>query len=347
MNRRAFLAGACVAACTRRADAGLRVLDGAGATLPYPLYAKWSMEYARIDPTVRINYQPLGSGAGIRQIADGVVDFGASDEPMSQAQLDRAPRPLVHVPTTIGAVVLAYNLAEAPELKVTPEIVADVFLGAITRWDDPRLRAVNPDVPLPSEPIVLVHRAEGSGTSATLTTLLGNRSATFRERVGAGTVPHFPVGVGARGNDGVAAFVQSTPRSFGYVEIAYARAARLSIARVMNRRGRYVPPTLEALERAAKSALAREPEGSRLSIVDADDDDAYPIAALSLVIVPREPRDRARGEALARFLWWAVHDGQRFAPSEGYAALPPELGARAEAALRSLRADGRPLVGGG
>lgn len=340
MNRRAFLLGAGAVACTKKGSTGPRVLDGAGATLPYPLYAKWSVDYSRQHPAVRINYQPLGSGAGIRQINDGVVDFGATDEPMAREQLDRAPRPLVQVPTTIGAVVLAYNLNGVETVSLTPQLAADVFLGNIARWDDERLRAANPGVALPGEPITVVHRADGSGTSAALTTFLSRNSPAFRDRVGSGKVPRFPVGVGAKGNDGVAAFVRSTPHAVGYVEHAYARAAGLSVARVMNRSGRYVPPTLESMDRAARSA-------SDLSIVDAADELAYPVAALSLVVVPRSFDDRAKGEALARFLWWAVHEGQALAPAEGYAPLPPALVARAEKTLRELSAQGRPLLGGG
>lgn len=341
MNRRAFLLGlgAATMACSKN-EHGPRVVDGTGATLPYPLYARWAAEYARVEPNVRINYQPLGSGAGVRQIGDGVVDFGATDVPMSDAELGRAERPLVQIPATIGAVVLAYHLDGAADIELTPELAADVFLGVITRWDDARLRAANPKIALPSAPITVVHRADGSGTSAAVTTFLSGHSATFRDRVGAGKVTRFPVGVGAKGSDGVAAFVRSTPNTMGYVESAYARAAGLSVARVMNRAGKYVPPTLEAMDFAARGARG-------LSIVDSPDELAYPIAALSLVVVPRDARDRAKGEAIAKFLWWAVHEGQRFAAAEGYAPLPPALVTRAESTLRDLRAAGRPILGAG
>jgi phosphate transport system substrate-binding protein len=330
LRRRSFVLGGALLACTRSND---RSLDGAGATLPYPLYSKWAAEYAKVEPNVRVNYQPLGSGAGIRQIKDGVVDFGATDEPLSDSAS------LVQIPTTIGAVVITYNVEGAASLELTPELAADIFLGTINRWDDARLRAANPNVTLPADPISVVHRADGSGTSAALTTFLGRHSAAFKERVGAGKVPSFPVGVGAKGNDGVAAFVKSTPDSIGYVEIAYANTAGIPIARVKNRGGKFVPPTLESLDRAARAARD-------LSIVDSDDPDAYPIAALSLVVVPRDVRNATRGAALARFLWWAVHDGQRLAPALGYAPLPPALVTRAESAIRSLASDGKPLFGG-
>lgn len=328
MNRRAFVAGAALLSCTKRGQ-GKVVVDGTGATLPYPLYAKWAAEYGREDPRVRINYQPLGSGAGVRQIDDGVVDFGATDEALSEAELARAARPLVQVPTTIGGVVLAYNVGGLGAIDLSPELAADVFLGVVTRWDDERIREANPRAALPSEPIRVVYRADGSGTSAAFTTFLARHSAAFRESVGAGKVPRFPVGLGAKGSEGVAAFVRATPLSIGYVESAYAETAGLSIARVRNRRGQFVLPTAASMARAARAEKG-------LSIVDVDEPDAYPISALSVVVVPRVPRDRAAGEALARFLWWAVHDGQRFAAGEGYAPLPPELVARAESALRAL-----------
>lgn len=328
--------------CSRSGD-GPKVIDGAGATLPFPLYAKWSTEFANVDSSVRVNYQPLGSGAGMRQMSDGVIDFGASDEPMTDEQLKRSPIALVHVPMTIGAVVVTYNVPGVPELKLAPDVVADVFRGVVRRWDDPRVRATNPNVEIPAQPITVVHRADGSGTSATFTTFLSRNSEAWRADVGAGVAPRFPVGVGARGNDGVTAYVKATPYAIGYVELAYARQASLSIALVKNRAGKYVPPSLASLDRAARSALPRLPEDLRLSIVDSEDEGAYPIAALSFFILPRDSKQRSKGEALARFVWWGLHDGQRHAAPLDYAPLPPEMVTRAEAAVKSLRVEGRPV----
>lgn len=333
-----------LAACPRTNDGGPRAIDGAGATLPFPLYAKWSTDYARVDPAVRVNYQPLGSGAGMRQMADGVIDFGAIDEPMTDEQVKQSPA-VVHVPMTIGAVVVTYNLpsdTEGVELKLTPDVVADVFRGRIRRWDDPRIRETNAKTP--SEPITVVHRADGSGTSATFTAFLSRVSQGWRHDVGTGVAPRFPVGVGARGNDGVTAYVKSTPYSLGYVEVAYAKQAGLPVALVKNRGGQYVSPTIVSLERAARSALPRVPDDLRLSIVDSDDPEAYPIAALSFFILPQDAKQRAKGEALARFVWWALHDGQRLGAELDYAPLPPELVTRAERAVKGLRAEGKPLV---
>ena len=337
---------AVLGACTRsgQGEAGARVLDGAGATLPYPLYARWSSEFSRVKGGARVNYQPLGSGAGIRQISDGVVDFAATDEPLSDDQLARAKAPLVHVPMTVGAVVLAFNVPGAPELRLTPAVVADVFRGVVTRWDDPRLVQENPEAALPARPITVVHRADGSGTSSTFTAYLSRNSDDWKADVGSGVSPRFPVGVGARGNDGVTAYVKSTPYAIGYVELAYARQAGLPIALVKNRSGRYVAPTLASLDRAVRAALHRIPSDLRLSIVDSEDEDAYPIAALSFIVLRREMGERQKAEALARFVWWGLHEGQRLAPALDYAPLPAEIVAGAEQALRGLRAEGAPLA---
>lgn len=332
-------------ACSRSAQApGAPVIDGAGATLPFPLYTRWASDFARIEPSVRVNYQPLGSGAGIRQMSDGVVDFGATDEPMSDEQLRRAPRELVHLPMTIGAVVVAYNVPGLGELRLTPDVIADVFRGLIARWDDPRIREINPGAAMPAEPLTVVHRADGSGTSATFTTYLSKNSDAWRADVGSGVAPRFPVGVGARGNDGVTAYVKRTPYAVGYVELAYARQAGLPTALVKNRSGAYLAATKTTMERAARAGVARLPDDLRLSIVDSDDDGAYPIAALSFLIVPRDARDRVKAEALSRFVWWALHDGQRLAAELDYAPLPNEIVERTERAVKSLHADGKPLA---
>ncbi len=339
------LAPACSRGNEAASESSPRVLVGAGASLPYPLYSKWASEYARVDPTVRVNYQSLGSGAGIRQVSDGVVDFGATDEPMSEEQLKRSATKLVHVPTTVGAVVFAFHLPGRRELLLTGELAADIFLGKVTRWDDERVRAQNPSAPLPSEAIVVVHRADGSGTSAALTTYLSRHDETWKNTVGAGTSPRFPVGVGARGNEGVTALIRATPMSIGYVELVYARQSGLAIAAVRNPAGKFVLPTLDAVERAVKSvSAAAATSDAPVVLLDAPDEGAYPIAAISYVVVPADVRRRPNAEALARFLWWAVHDGQSFARDLDYVTLPAPLVRRAERALLDLRSDGRPLL---
>ncbi len=343
----AFVLGACSRSTATPTEASPRVLVGAGATLPYPLYSKWASEYVRVEPTVRINYQSIGSGAGVRQVSDGVVDFGATDEPMTDDQVARAATRLVHVPTTIGAVVFAFNLPGERELALTAEVAAGVFLGTVRRWDDERIRALNPGRSLPAEPIIVVHRADGSGTSAALTTYLAKHDATWQAKVGAATSPRFPVGIGAKGNEGVTALIKSTPLSLGYVELVYARQAGLAMAQVRNPAGKMIAPTVAALERAAKSARLPADDNARVVLLDAEDEEAYPIAAVSFLVLPRDAVDRAKGEALAKFLWWAVHDGQSFASTLDYAQLPPALVGRAERALGELRSEGRPLLPAG
>ena len=339
------LAPACSRSNAAATESSPRVLVGAGATLPYPLYSKWAAEYARVDPTVRVNYQSLGSGAGIRQVSDGVVDFGATDEPMSDEQQKRSATRLVHVPTTVGAVVFAFNLPGRPELALSGELAADIFLGKVARWDDEQLRAQNPGVALPSESIIVVHRADGSGTSAALTTYLSRHNETWKTTVGAGTSPRFPVGVGAKGNEGVTALVKATPMSIGYVELAYARQSQLATAAVKNPAGRLVAPTLDAVDRAARSVSGTAAASDApVVLLDAPDDGAYPIAAVSYVVIPADAGGRPNAEALAKFLWWAVHDGQGFAHDLDYVALPAPLVARAEHVLRDLRSNGHPLL---
>jgi phosphate transport system substrate-binding protein len=236
-----------------------------------------------------------------------------------------------------------YNIPGVSELRLTPSVLADVFRGIIVRWDDPRLREVNAGASLPAQPIVVVHRADGSGTSATLTAYLAKNSEAWRADVGAGVTPRFPVGLGARGSDGVTAYVKSTPYAIGYAELAYAHQAGLPSALMKNRAGVYIAPTLPSLERAARARLSQVPADLRLSIVDAEDDGAYPIAALSFLILPRDARERAKAEALSRFVWWGLHEGQGFAAALDYAPLPAEIVTRAEQAVRTLRAQGKPL----
>jgi phosphate transport system substrate-binding protein len=336
---------ACSRSNATATESSPRVLVGAGATLPYPLYSKWATEYARVDPTVRVNYQSLGSGAGIRQVSDGVVDFGATDEPLSDEQQRRSATKLVHVPTTIGAVVFAFNVSGRRDLALTGDLAADIFLGKVARWDDQRIRAQNPGVALPAEPIIVVHRADGSGTSSALTTYLSRHNEAWKTTVGAGTSPRFPVGVGAKGNEGVTAMIRATPMSIGYVELVYARQSALATATVRNPAGRFVAPTLDAVERAAKSvSSAAASTDAPVVLLDAPDDAAYPIAAVSYVVVPADAQGRANAGALAKFLWWAVHDGQSFAHDLDYVALPAPLVTRAEHALHELRSNGQPLL---
>ncbi len=339
--------GLVLACAKHESGSGGRVtLNGAGATFPYPLYSKWVAEYQRRDPRVLINYQSIGSGAGIRQVSERTVDFGASDAPMTDEQLAKAPGKIVHIPTTLGAVAITYDLPDLapPSLRLGPDVISGIYLGQITRWNDPRLAALNPGVALPARDIVVVHRSDGSGTTAVFTDYLSRVSPVWRERVGKGTSVSWPVGLGAKGNEGVTGQVKTTPGSIGYVELAYALQNKLPTASLQNRAGRFVEPSIAGITAAAAGVSANLPADLRVSIVDAPGDGAYPIAAFTYILVYEDMPDAPRAEALAHFLWWAIHDGQSFAPPLDYAPLPPAVVTRVEALLRGLRSGGRALL---
>jgi phosphate transport system substrate-binding protein len=340
-NRKLQLALAAMAlalaAPTLAADALL--VNGAGATFPFPLYSKWFAEYNKLHPELRFNYQSIGSGGGIQQITNGTVDFGASDAPMTDAELARAPQ-VVHVPTVLGAVVVTYN-APVPALRLTPELIAGIFLGRIQKWDDPAIAAVNPGVKLPSSPFVVVHRSDGSGTTAIFTDYLAKTSPEWKQTVGAGQSVRWPAGLGAKGNEGVTGLVKQTPGAVGYVELAYANQNHLAMAELRNHDGVFVKPTLASTSAAAAGVAM--PDDFRVSITDAPGKEAWPIASFTYLLVPRDQKDPARGAALLRFLWWAVHDGQRLASPLDYASLPAPVVEKVSAALRGLTVQGRPI----
>ncbi|MBI1797264.1 MAG: phosphate ABC transporter substrate-binding protein PstS [Candidatus Eisenbacteria bacterium] len=329
-----------LASCASPAAA--QKLTGAGATFPYPIYSKWFDVYKQ-KTGVEINYQSIGSGAGIQQVKAGTVDFGASDAALSDAQLRDMPRAIVHIPTVGGAVALAYNLpGMTGALQLTPEAITGIYMGRITTWNDKRIAAVNPGVELPAAPILAVHRSDGSGTTNIFVTYLSLVSGEWKELVGVGTAVSWPAGVGGKGNEGVAGVVRQTPGAIGYVELAYARQNRLPVARVKNRAGNFVEPTLAsttaAVEASAK-ALARD---VRAPIANAASPEAYPICGLTFLLVERQPRDAAKGKALADFIAWAMKDGQGMADDLNYARLPAAVVAVNEATLASLVAAGKP-----
>ncbi len=335
---------ACVPACHKPSNQTVEI-NGAGATFPYPLYSKWVAEYQRRDPRVQINYQSIGSGGGIRQITERTVDFGASDAPMTDEQLGKAPGKLVHVPTTLGAVVVTYNLpAKTPTLKMNPEILAAIFLGEIKSWNAPPIAALNAGVALPAQAITVVHRSDGSGTTAVFTDYLSKVSPTWRERVGKGTSVSWPVGLGAKGNEGVTGQAKTTPGAIGYVELAYAKQNQLPIVLLKNHAGAFVEPSTTSITAAAAGAATSMPDDLRVSIVDPPGEGAYPIAAFTYILVYEDMSNRAHADALAHFLWWATHDGQQFGPPLYYAPLPREMVTKVEAKLRGLKADGGALL---
>ncbi|HEY3499673.1 MAG TPA: phosphate ABC transporter substrate-binding protein PstS [Polyangiaceae bacterium] len=341
-GRRAFLlllAGGV--ACSRsKSDISL---NGVGATFPYPLYSKWIAEYHRLRPEVRINYQSIGSGGGVRQIVAGTVDFGATDVPMLEDEARGAPGTLLHIPMAVGSVVVCYRLEGVRVvLRLTPELLASIFLGEITRWNAPELKAHNPGIVLPDLPIVVVCRSDGSGTTAIFTELLAQSSPAWRERVGAGKLVRWPAGIGAKGNEGVAGQLQSTPGAIGYTELAYATQNRLSRVAIRNAAGAFVLPAPNAATAAAETVPM--PDALHVSLASAPSAEAYPLAAYTYLLVYRDARDAEKGQALAEFLWWALHEGQRFVIDLDYAPLPKNVVARAEAVLRTLRAGGKAIL---
>ena len=319
-------------------------LQGAGATFPYPLYQKWLSEYTKRHPEARIDYQSIGSGGGIKQIKEQTIDFGASDSPMSDEDLKSAPGEILHIPTVLGAVVLTYNLPGlAQPLRFAPDVIADIFLGKIKRWNDPRITADNAGVNLPAADITVVHRSDGSGTSAVFTDYLSKVSAEWKEKVGAGTSPKWPVGLGGKGNEGVTGQIKQTPNTFGYVELAYAAQNKLPVALIKNRSGNYVEPTLDAVTASAAEMVASTPEDMRVSITDSAGASAYPISSYTYILVYKDQRNAAKGKTLVDFLWWAIHDGEKFAKDLGYSPLPAEVVRRAESRINSITAGGKPL----
>jgi len=318
-------------------------LQGAGASFPNPLYQKWLSEYGKANPAVRIDYQSIGSGGGIKQIKEQTVDFGASDAPMKNEDMPGTGE-ILHIPTVLGAVVITYNLRGVTQpLRFSPETIADIFLGKLQRWDDARIKADNPGVTLPAADITVVHRSDGSGTSAVFTDYLSKVSPEWKEKVGSGTSPNWPVGLGGKGNEGVTGQVKQTPNTLGYVELAYAVQNRLPVALIKNASGNFVEPNLDAVTAAAAESIATTPEDLRVSITNAGGREAYPISSYTYILAYKDQKDAAKGRALVDFLWWGIHDGEGFAKDLQYAPLPAEVVRRAEAQINSITSGGKPL----
>jgi len=325
------------------APASAQDLTGAGATFPYPIYSKWFDVYKQ-KTGVQINYQSIGSGAGIQQVKAGTVDFGASDAALSNDRLREMPRKVVHFPTVAGAVALAYNLPGlAKPLQLTPELVSGIYLGKITSWNDKRIAAANAGVSLPGGPILAVHRSDGSGTTNIFTSYLSAVSVEWREVVGANTSVAWPAGVGGKGNEGVAGLVRQTPGALGYVELAYAKQNGLPVAWVKNKAGRFVAPSLASTTAAVSGAAAALAKDVRTPIVNAPGPDAYPISGLTFLLVYQDSKDPARAKALADFVSWAMKDGQGMVEALDYARLPDAVLKVNEATLRTLTANGKPV----
>jgi phosphate transport system substrate-binding protein len=331
----ACIAVALLAAITVSWAAGTS-LTGAGATFPYPLYSKWFDVYQK-EHGVAISYQSIGSGGGIQQLKSGTVDFGASDAPLSDQEMKEMPAAVVHVPMVAGAVAIAYNLPGVQKgLRLSGDVLADIFLGSIRQWNDKRIVSLNPRAKLPNLPIAVAHRSDGSGTSYIFTGYLSAVSETWHTKVGTGKSVNWPVGIGGKGNDGVAGVIKQTPGGLGYVELAYALQNKLPYAYMRNRADQFVEPTIATTTAAAAGSVKAMQKDVRVSIVNAPGKSAYPIAGFTYILVYQKQTDAAKGRALADFLQWAATEGQKYAAPLEYAPLPREIVTLDGAKIKSL-----------
>lgn len=312
-------------------------LNGAGATFPYPMYSKWFSEYHKAHPDIEINYQSIGSGGGIRQVLAGTVDFGASDGPMSDEQLSQAKTKILHVPTVLGADVPAYNIPGVKEeLKFTPQALAGIFLGKVTTWNDPLIAKENPGVKLPGDSIVVIHRSDGSGTTYIWTDYLSKISPEWQSQVGKGTSVKWPVGLGGKGNEGVAGMIRQMQGSIGYIELIYAIENKISYGIVKNAAGSFVKASLESVTAAAGS-VKNMPADFRVSITNAPGRDAYPVSSFTWLLIPAQSKDASKGKILADFLNWMVDDGQKMTAELAYAPLPESVAAKVKDEIKQVR----------
>src|SRR5689334_10775210 len=312
-------------------------LNGAGATFPNPIYSKWFSEYNQQHPDIKINYQSIGSGGGIKQLQSDLVDFGASDGPMTDEQLSQTPSKVLHIPTVLGADVPMYNIAGVTaELKFTPDVLADLFLGKIKKWNDPRLAKANPGVKFPDEDIVIVHRSDGSGTTYIWTDYLSKVSSEWKDKVGKGTSVNWPVGLGGKGNEGVAGTVKQTEGSLGYVELIYAVSNKMPYGSVQNPAGSFVKASLDSVTAAAAS-VKDMPEDFRVSITNAPGKAAYPISSFTWLLVPAEWADAGKEKAFVDFLNWMVDKGQTMTSALQYAPLPKNVATKVKARIKEIK----------
>lgn len=316
-------------------------INGAGASFPYPMYSKWFDEYQKKNPTVQINYQSIGSGGGIKQVTEGTVDFGASDGPMNDEQLkafqDKHGFGILHFPTVLGAVVPTYNIpGVTAALNFTPDALAGIFLGKITKWNDPAIAGANTGVSLPAADIVVVHRAEASGTTYIWTDYLSKVSQEWKDKVGKGASPNWPVGLGGKGNEGVTGQIKNAPNSIGYVELIYAISNNIPYGSVKNSSGNFVKADLASVSAAAAAAAKTMPDDFRVSITDAPGKDAYPISSFTWLLIPEKFSDSAKRDAIKGFVKWMLTDGQNYAEQLSYAKLPKEVVAKEEKALAKV-----------
>jgi phosphate transport system substrate-binding protein len=324
-----------------------KVLNGAGSTFAAPLYQKWAEAYANLTQ-VQVNYQAIGSGGGIQGLQDETIDFGASDAPMNDDQIKAAKGgPIFHIPTALGAIVLMYNIPDIPadtKLRFTGDTLAAIYLGDISRWNDPKLVADNPSLAQVNQDIVTVHRSDGSGTTFGFTDYLSAVNSDWKSKVGKATSVSWPNGLGASGSPGVSGEVQQTPYAIGYVELIYALQNKIAYGTVQNQAGKWIDPSLDSVTAAAASSLQNIPADLRFSIVNAAGDQSYPISTATWLLVYQNMTDQPKATAIARLLWWATHDGQSFNKDLQYAAVPPGLNARSEQFIQQLTVNGKPIL---
>jgi phosphate transport system substrate-binding protein len=312
-------------------------LYGAGAAYPYPLYAKWFADYHKLNPGVQINYQAVGSGGGVRDLLEGIVDFGATDVPASDEQLSHAKRPIVHIPAVLGAIVPIYNIPGAGrEIRFTPEILAGIYMGKIISWNDAAIANVNRDVNLPDLPIVVIHRADGNAATFVFTDYLSKVSPEWQEKVGKGSSVNWPVGLGGKGNEGVAATLRQAPGAIGYVDLLYAEQNHMAFGSIRNAAGNFAKASMHSVTEAATS-VAELPPNAGISITNAAGKDAYPIASFAWFLVPKRSNDATKGQDLALFLNWMIEAGQPVAENLGYAPIPRKLAGQVKKMIAQLR----------
>jgi len=312
-------------------------LNGAGATFPNPIYQKWFSEYHNAHNDVQINYQSIGSGGGIRQVLAQTVDFGASDGPMTDEQLSQAKTKILHIPTVLGAVVPAYNVpGVSTELKFTPEALAGIFIGKITTWNDPAIAKANPGVSLPNQTIIVIHRSDGSGTTYIFTDYLSKISSEWQNGPGKGTSVKWPVGLGGKGNEGVAGMIRQMQGGIGYIELIYAVQNKIDYGSVKNASGAFVKASLDSVTAAAASAKSM-PADFRVSITNAPGKDAYPISSFTWLLIPEKSKEAAKGKILADFLTWMVDDGQKMTAELTYAPLPENVAVKVKGAIKQVQ----------
>jgi phosphate transport system substrate-binding protein len=335
-----LLMGLFTVSCGNKEQKGSGQINGAGATFPFPLYSKWFSEYSKVNPDAKFNYQSIGSGGGIKQITEGTVDFGASDAPMTEEEMKNAETKsgtkIQHIPSVLGAVVLTYNVPGLTVFNLSGENVADIYLGKIKKWNDPKIAADNPDAKLPDKDITVVYRTDGSGTTYIFSDFLSSVSPEAKEKIGLSKTAKFEIGQGGKGNEGVTGVVKQLEYSIGYVELIYAIQNKLSYANIKNAEGEFVTPTLESVTKAGEVMLSQMPESLTMSVIGAKGKGAYPIASYTYLLIYQKHKDAEKGKMVKAFLEWALGDGQRFAKELGYSPLPADVSRKALEKVKAL-----------